>query len=130
MNLNESLSADDGDGDTYEAQRAREKEADARSRKARHAKFAERRGIEFLDWHGGIVRSLIGACEQTLETEEAALAQDQAGYLAVLRDDSEPIEIAFYLRTTQRDWAAFYQAGKFERDGVRPDGPHRARFNN
>jgi hypothetical protein len=120
----------DGERGTYEAQRAREEEANARSRKARHAMFAERRGFEFFDWHGGIVRSLIGACEETLETEEAHAAQCQEDYLAQMREDSEPIEITFYLRTAKRDWAAFYQAGKFERDGVRPNGCHRARFNN
>jgi hypothetical protein len=108
-----------------------QREADnARSRKARHAMFAERRGFEFFDWHGGIVRSLIGACEETLETEEAALAQDQAAYLWQMREDSEPIEIAFYLRAMKSDWAAFYEAGKFHPDGIRPDGIAWARINN
>ncbi len=126
MNLNDSLSADDGERDTYEAQRAREKEADARSRKARHAHFAQRRGFEFFDWHGGIVRSLIGADYD----DEAEAAQCQDAFLAVLREGGKPIEGIFYLYAMKGDWAAFYQAGKFEKDGVRPDGPHRARFNN
>jgi thymidine kinase len=56
MNLNESLPTPDGEEKiSFDEWLAKEKQANALSRKATHAKWARQRAEDMFDYHGGLI---------------------------------------------------------------------------